>query len=57
MRDLVRWRGSAPAPRRRYAWAFGAQKGTVQVGPDGLLAIPGLALSRTRTRLLVRPAP
>ena len=45
-----------PAPDRRYAWAFGAQKGTVQVGPDGLLTIPGLQLSRTHTRLLVQPA-
>ena len=54
---LRRVRVARPAPGRRYAWVFGAQKGTVQVGPDGLLTIPGLALSRTRTRLLVRPAP
>lgn len=45
-----------PAPGRRYAWAFGAQKGTVQVGPDGLLTIPGLSLTRAHTRLLVQPA-
>ena len=53
---LRRVRVARPAPGRRYAWAFGAQKGTVQVGPDGLLTIPGLQLSRTHTRLLVQPA-
>ena len=53
---LRRVRVARPAPGRRYAWVFGAQKGVVAVGPDGLLTIPGLRLSRERTRLLVQPA-
>ena len=52
---LRRVRAQRPAPGRRYAWAFGAQKGVVAVGPDGLLTIPGLELSRERRCLVVRP--
>ena len=52
---LRRVRGAPPAPGRRYNWAFGTQKGSVACGPDGLLTIPGLELSRARRRLVVRP--
>ena len=51
---LRRVRGAPPAPGRRYNWAFGTQKGSVACGPDGLLTIPGLELSRARRRLVVR---
>ena len=51
---LRRVRVARPAPGRRYAWVFGAQKGSVACGPDGLLTIPGLELSRARRRLVVR---
>lgn len=52
---LRRVRVARPAPGRRYNWAFGTQKGSVACGPDGLLTIPGLKLSRARRRLVVRP--
>lgn len=52
---LRRVRALRVVPGDRYEWAFGVQKGTVAVSPDGLLTIPGLTLSRSHERLLVRP--